>query len=117
MMEADRIMIHDLELISRIGISPGERAEAQKLRVTVGIEADLRKAAATDDLAHTVDYAVLAASIRRLAAEGERRLLETLAEEIAAHVLQHEPVRGVTVDLRKFVVPDTASVGVRIRRP
>jgi dihydroneopterin aldolase len=45
-----------------------------------------------------------------------RLLLETLAEEIAAELLARFPLRAIDVDLRKYILPDTAYVAVQIRR-
>jgi dihydroneopterin aldolase len=43
-------------------------------------------------------------------------LIETLAEEIAGLLLERFPLRAVEVELRKFILTDTAYVAVRIRR-
>ena len=55
--------------------------------------------------------------VKRIAAERPRSLLETLAEEIAQRILEKFAVCGVAVELRKYILPDTRWVAVRLRRP
>ena len=43
--------------------------------------------------------------------------METLAEEIAADLLGSFPIRRVAVEVRKFILPETDYVAVRIDRP
>jgi phosphoglycolate phosphatase/dihydroneopterin aldolase len=54
--------------------------------------------------------------VRELAGRGERKLLETLAQEIASKVLVNYPVEGVKVELEKRILPETDWVGVVIER-
>jgi dihydroneopterin aldolase len=69
-----------------------------------------------DDLGNTVDYAAVCEAVKTCAETGERDLLETLAGEIAERVLGEFAVRAVEVELRKFILPDTRYVAVRLRR-
>ena len=116
-MDHDTIVIGELTLAARIGVTAEERAEPQTVSATIEMDIDTRAAARDDDLARTIDYAVVADAARRIAAAGERCLLETLAEEIAAHILRETPARAVAVELRKYILPETRHVAVRIRRP
>ena len=115
-MQTDRILIHELELESRIGITAEERSRPQRLLLSVEIETDTRPAAETDELSRTIDYAVVADRLRELAAARERNLIETLAEEVARCLLEEPVARAVTVDLRKFALPRCGSAAVRIHR-
>src|SRR6266853_1783154 len=69
-----------------------------------------------DDLRNTVDYFAVCQAVKALAGARPRRLIETLAEEIAAAVLRDFAVAAVEVELRKFILPDTAFVAVKLRR-
>jgi 7,8-dihydroneopterin aldolase/epimerase/oxygenase len=113
---ADNIHIEALELRARIGVSAAERAQPQRLTVALTLEPVAGLRGLGDRIEETVDYAAVCAAVGRLAGEGERSLLETLAEEIAALVLERYPLRAVEIELRKFILPDTAWVAVRIRR-
>jgi dihydroneopterin aldolase len=112
----DTIHLAQLELSARIGVPEAERAAPQRLTASLTLEpaGGLRDLA--DDLARTVDYFVVARQIQTLAASRPRRLLETLAEEIAGNLLEHFPLAAVEVELRKYILPDTEYVAVRLRR-
>ena len=63
-----------------------------------------------------MDYAAAAEAVKALASAGSRVLVETLAEDIARMLITRFPIAAVEVELRKFILPDTEFVGVRIRR-
>ncbi|MDD5350845.1 MAG: dihydroneopterin aldolase [Chthoniobacteraceae bacterium] len=113
----DQIHIEALEVRAPIGVPEAERAEPQRLTVTLTLEprADFR--ALDDRIEATVDYAAVCEAIQALAAARPRRLIETLAEEIASALLEGYPLRRVEVEVRKFILPETAYVAVRVARP
>ncbi len=113
----DLILISNLELNSHIGITAEEQAEAQRLTVSLEIEPKANFAGLQDDIALTVDYFTVSRRIQQIALERPRKLVETLACEIADLVLLEFPVAKVTVELRKYILPDTEYVGVKIARP
>jgi phosphoglycolate phosphatase len=111
----DRIRINSLRVLARIGVPDEERAAPQKLSIDVIMESDFR--GLDDDLARTTDYAAVAAWLKAECARREVKLLETLAEELAAGLLEGFPqIRAVDLEVRKFVLPDTRDVSVRVRR-
>ncbi len=82
------------------------------------VEVDLRPAGASDDLADTLDYGAIVDAAAHVVTAESHRLLERLAERIAAQVLATPGVRSVTVAVRKLRPPvpvDLESAGVRIR--
>lgn len=116
---ADMIWLHGVECRSKIGVPPRERARRQKLLVDAGLEVDARPAAVRDDFRRAVDYWAVEKLIRLEAEAGERCLLETLAERLAAAILRAQPlVAAATVRVRKTpaVMPRTREVAVEIRR-
>ena len=111
----DCIRINGLEVPTRIGVGDDERARPQNLIFDVLLETDF--AGVGDDITRTTDYAAVAGWITSECARREVRLLETLTEELADGLLAHFPrVTSVTLDIRKFILPETESVAVRIRR-
>jgi 7,8-dihydroneopterin aldolase/epimerase/oxygenase len=112
----NKIVIRHLAVQTHIGVPDKERAEPQKLLVTVEIEPLLSFAALQDHIERTVDYDAVARSIRALAGRRPRRLIETFAEEIAALILQDFRARRVSVEIRKFILPDTDYVAVHCVR-
>jgi phosphoglycolate phosphatase len=112
---ADCIRINGFEVQARIGVPDEERATPQKLVIDVVMESDFRGIA--DDIARTTDYAAVAAWLKEQCARREWRLLETLAEDLAAGLLEKFPrVGAVTLQIRKFVLPQTRDVSVSLRR-
>lgn len=116
---ADMIWLNGVECRSKIGVPATERAKAQRLLIDAGLEIDARPAAARDDFRLAVDYWSVEKLIRAEARAGERALIETLAEKLAAAILRAQPlVSAATVRVRKTpaVMPKTKEVSVEIRR-
>ena len=113
----DQITINDLEVFYAVGVTEQERARPQRLLVTVEMAADLKDAAATDDLGRTIDYSAVS---QRLLGFGEGRswkLIESLASEIATALLAEFTPSRVIVEVKKFIIPQARSVSVRLQRP
>lgn len=111
---ADQILIRGLQLTCHIGVPDEERAEAQTLRahLTLEVPAFSRE----DQIEGTVDYKEVSDRVVELAAGKERKLIETLAGDIADFVLDQFPVELIRVELEKFILPNTDWVGVVIER-
>jgi len=110
----DTIVIRGLEVASKIGVPDQERTEPQKLRVHLMME--VLGFPERDEIEGTVDYKVVADRVVALAGHGERKLIETLAADIADLVLGEFAVLQVRVELEKFILPETDWVGVAIER-
>jgi len=115
-MDADQIEILGLKVFTHIGVPDDERAHAQELLVDLWLVPSLSFAETPDALGPAVDYAAVASAIVALAAARPRQLIETLASEIAALVLGEFAVRRVEVRVRKFILPETEHVAVRLVR-
>jgi len=113
---SDRIRIQGLRVVTRIGVPEEERALPQSLAVCASIT--LRKSfkGFDDRIEHTLDYDRVSRRLREVAASGERRLVETLAEDLAAAVLAFEGVAAVTLAVEKFILADCDRVAVEITR-
>ncbi|MCU0514138.1 MAG: dihydroneopterin aldolase [Anaerolineae bacterium] len=112
----DAIVIRGMELPVQIGVPDEERQGWQTLRADLELELDARVEIMADEIDATVDYDRVTRHVRALAAARPRRLIETLAGEIAAAILGAFPVKRVTVTLRKRILPAVDDVGVRITR-
>lgn len=110
------IEIRRLKVLTCIGVPDEERAKPQELRVSVVITAATPFAEMNDEIGKTLDYAALAIGIQSLAAARPRRLIETLASDIACHVLASPGSAAVEVTVEKFILPDTDCVAVRLHR-
>jgi len=106
----DRIHIEQLEVHGRVGVPDSERAEPQRLSLNVTLWpkiAELR-----DDIENTVNYSVVAECAKEFVNQHDYKLIETLAEEMAAHLLAQFDLRKVELEVRKFVLPDANYVSV-----
>src|SRR5271155_5440568 len=113
----DQITIKDLEVFMRVGVPEVERAKPQRLLVTVELDHDFTIAATHDRLQETIDYQAVAA---RLAGFGRRRswkLIETLAVDMAKMILREFRPGRVSIEIKKFILPQTRHVAVRVTRP
>ena len=99
-----------------IGDLPDERGREQRLLVDVSLEGDFARAAETDDLADTVDYAALSLRIRASLKTAKCRLVERAAAVVAETCLAADArVERVVVRVVKSgCVEGLASASVRL---
>lgn len=112
----DNIIIRNLDLQARVGVTAEERAQPQRLLVTIELSLNLDAAGRSDALDATVDYAAVADLARETVARRERLLVEAVAHDVATAVLGLDQISAVTVEIRKFSVPGSEYVAVRITR-
>ncbi len=97
----DRIVIKELLVRCILGVDDEERREMQDVVITAALHADLRRAGESDRLEDAIDYRRIKKEILA-AADGSRyRLVEALAEKIAALCLAHAGVERVDVTVEK----------------
>lgn len=106
-----RIVINDLTISCRIGVTDKERANLQRLRINLTL--DVQPAPPRlDRITEVVDYGALAAKLRDVCTRVEFRLLETLAGRLAATCFQDHRVERVRVRIEKLDrYPDIAAIG------
>ncbi|HCI91008.1 MAG TPA: dihydroneopterin aldolase [Verrucomicrobiales bacterium] len=116
MKDTDEIIIKGLRLTCHVGVPDEERAQPQELLLHVRLHPFSDPQPLQDDITRTIDYHAVALHIEQLASERPRKLIETLAEDIAASVVENFSVSRVAIEIEKFILPNTRSVGVRITR-
>jgi dihydroneopterin aldolase len=112
----DQILISQLELSPRIGITGLEREKPQRLTVSLVLHPKQGFENLDDRIENTVDYAEVCLRVTALASHSPRNLVETLAEQIAQMLLADFPLNSVEIELRKYILPETEYVAVKIRR-
>lgn len=113
---SDRIQIKGLRLVTTVGVPEEERSRPQSVAVNASITLAKSFKGFHDRIDETLDYYQVAERMREVAANGERRLIETLAEDLAAAVVAFDGVCAVTLEVEKFILADCASVSVEITR-
>lgn len=116
----DRIEVSGIEFHGYHGVPAAERQVGVRFRVDLAFELDLRAAGENDDLTQSVDYAAAAARVVEIGTGSSVQLIETLAERMAAALLETFPLIDLAeVRVTKLLppaVPSFASSSVLIRR-
>lgn len=113
----DWIHLRRVEIQCVLGMYPAERTKNRPVWMDISLECSTRKAAESDKLEDTLDFDSIEAEAVAVAKKGKFRLVEALAESVAAVCLKHPQVRAVRVVVDKpKALPLTQSVAVEILR-
>lgn len=96
-----------------------ERAVGGAYEADIELACDIRRAAASDRVEDTVDYALVHQAILAIGRGPSCSLLETLAERMATAILDRFPAAAVRVRVKKLAppgMPDVHCAGVEIER-
>ena len=104
-MSLDRISLKGLRVFARHGAAEHERRDGQEFVIDADLWLDTRAAAAADDLSLTVDYGAVAGRLVSLASGPPGRLIETLAERLAAVCLSEPGVEEAEITVHKPHAP------------
>ena len=116
---SDVIRIEGIEAFGYHGVFPQEKREGQTFLVDVDIETSFDEAIAHDDVAHTVDYGVVAERVAEIIQGEPADLIETVCDRIVTMVLSLERVKATRVTIHKPQAPISvpfAGVSVSRRR-
>jgi dihydroneopterin aldolase len=117
---AQRILVRDLTLSCKLGVSERERAKYQRIKINIEVEVDASRPI-HDDPEHIVDYRNIVPAVRELTQTTTPLLLETLADQIAAICLEDPRSRTCKIRIEKLDrYADAAGIGVEVehrRRP
>jgi dihydroneopterin aldolase len=113
----DRIFLHGLTVECIIGFIDWERRVRQTVVVDLEMPVDCTRAAASDEVADTLDYKKVAKRALEFIGASEFRLVETLAHRLALVILAEFGVEWVRVSLNKpGAIRNSRDVGVMIER-
>lgn len=112
-----RVFLRDMVLMASIGVYPHEQQGPQRVRVNVDLAVADEGGGGADRLDRVVDYERVAKAVRAIVAGGHIKLVETLAERIAAACLEDRRVLRARIRVEKLdLFADTASAGVEVER-
>jgi dihydroneopterin aldolase len=113
----DKIFLSALSVECIVGIWEWERRVKQTVIIDLEMQADIRRAAATDRIEDTIDYKRVAKRLLAFVGDSQFHLVETLAERIAQVVVVEFGVRWVKVRLNKQgAIRGARDVGIEIER-
>lgn len=112
----DQIHIEQLEVLTRIGVPEEERADPQKLTVSISLWPYQKTSDVADNIEQTVNYSAVAEETRNFLRDRSMNLIEALADRLAAHLLKKFPIQKVTIEVRKFPLPDAKYVSASVTR-
>lgn len=111
-----KISIVDLEVFYHVGVPDTERARPQRLLLTLEMEADFAAAATSDGIADTIDYFAVSQRLLKFGEGRSWKLIEKLAADIANTILIEFKPLSVTVEVKKFIIPETRYVSVSLTK-
>lgn len=113
----DTVVIEGLKVDAVIGVFDWEKQIQQPLYFDLEMAWDNRIPAQSDDLSDALDYGAVTAFVEQYVQSNQFELLETLLEGLATGLRQQFLIPWLAIQVRKpAVVPQTASVGIRIER-
>lgn len=110
--------LKSLQVACVVGVYQRERAQPQPVVIDIELDYDFAAASTSDAVADAVDYDRVAAEVTELVQRRAFTLIETMAEETAALLLEKmAQVQTVRVEIRKpQAVPAAACAFVRVER-
>ena len=112
----DEIHIEQLDVFTRVGVPEEERANPQRLTVSISFWSNQQTSDLADHIERTVNYSTVAEETKNFVRDQSVSLIETLAERLASHLLNSFPIQKVTIELRKFALQDAKYVSVTVTR-
>lgn len=100
-MQNIQIRIRHLAVEAIVGTREDEQTAPQPLRLNVTFEYDATAAVTGDDLTEAVDYDTMCAAIAARLAERKYALVETLAQDVMALVVDNGRVVSALVEVQK----------------
>jgi FolB domain-containing protein len=110
------ITIVDLEVFYRVGVTDEERAKPQRLLLTIDFKYDFSSAAVSGRLGRTIDYYEVSRQLLKLGGNRNWKLIESVASEIADKLLSEFRPESVTVEVKKFSIPEARHVSVSLTK-
>jgi len=113
----DIIFLRGLHIETLIGIYDWEREIKQTIILDAEMAADIRKAAVSDHIADTLDYKAVSKRIIQFVESSEFYLVETLAERLAAVLIEEFGIPWLRLTLnKKGAIRGASDVGIIIER-
>ncbi|HOX58719.1 MAG TPA: dihydroneopterin aldolase [Candidatus Paceibacterota bacterium] len=107
-----KITIVDLEVHYCVGVTDEERAEPQRLLLTVDMNFDFSSAAVSDRIERTINYQTVAEDMLKFGEGRSWKLVERVVDNIADRILAEYKPQAVLVEIKKFSIPQARFISV-----
>jgi dihydroneopterin aldolase len=111
-----KISIVDLEVFYHVGVPDEERAQPQRLLITIELSCDFTAAAKSDAIAETINYFAVTQRLLKFGDGRSWKLIEKLATDIADAILLEFKPQTVSVEVKKFIIPQAKYVAVKLEK-
>jgi dihydroneopterin aldolase len=116
-IKQDTVFLRGLEVECIIGFIDWERRIKQKVLLDLELPIDCVRAAASDDVADTLDYMSVASRVREFVGQSQFMLVETMAHRLALLLLEEFGMEWIRLSINKpGAVRGSRDVGVSIER-
>ncbi|HVF71637.1 MAG TPA: dihydroneopterin aldolase [Chthoniobacterales bacterium] len=115
-MGDDQVHIEQLEVLAHIGVPEEERAAPQRLTFNLTFWPIRQAAEMDDDIGKAVNYATVCSETRKFVESRGDKLVETVADALARHLLDRFEIRKITIELRKYILPETDFISITVTR-
>lgn len=113
----DIVFIKQLQVISKIGVYGWEKGVQQKLYFDLEMAFDNKPAADSDDINIALNYFSVSERVNQFAQQNQFELIETMAERVAALIMEEFSVTWIKLTLHKpGALANAQSLGVQIER-
>jgi 7,8-dihydroneopterin aldolase/epimerase/oxygenase len=112
----DVVRIEQLEVLAHVGVPDDERASAQRLTFNLALFPVRSLDDLNDEIGRAVNYAAVCDEVKKFVEQRHDNLIETLADALASHLLEAFEIRRITMELRKYILPDVEFVSVSVTR-
>ncbi|MFT3907129.1 MAG: dihydroneopterin aldolase [Steroidobacteraceae bacterium] len=114
---SDVVFLRGLKVECLIGFIDWERQVRQTLVLDLELPTDCARAAASDDVADTVDYKKVAKRVLAWVGESQFQLVETLAHKLALLLIEEFDLEWVRLTVNKpGAIRHSRDVGIRLER-
>jgi len=102
----DKIIIEDLQVYAHHGVAREEKATGQMFFVSLWIDVNLERAATSDDVNDTLNYADLCADVQKVMQSKKYNLIESAAMSIIVYLFKtYASIAKIHILLKKPWAP------------
>ena len=110
------VRIEQIEVLAHIGVPDDERSQPQRLTISIAFWPTRSGPELNDNIERAVNYAAVCAEVKKFVGQRSDKLIETLANKLAFHLLEVFEIRRIKIELRKYILPDVEFVSVTVTR-